>query len=157
MDTKKTKKECKDCDKLLEEKAKLDERCLEMENNWKRALADFRNLQKRVEDERFEFLKYSNEAIIVELLGVMDNFEELLKHNDKDAGLKITINSFKDTLKRFGLEEVSVLGQNFDVATSECVEMVDGEKDKVILVDRKAYKLNGKVIRHARVKVGKGK
>lgn len=155
MDTK-IKKECKECEKLNNEKKKLEEKCIELENNWKRALADYRNLQKRVEDERFEFLKYANETIIVELLGVLDNFEELLKHNQNDAGLKITINSFIETLKRFGLEEVLVLGNDFDVTTSECVEMVNGEKNKVILVDRKAYKLNNKIIRHARVKVGNG-
>lgn len=145
----KKQNKCKDCEKL-------QERCNELENNWKRALADFRNLQKRTEDERIEFLKYANEALLVELLGVLDNFNELVKHSPDDAGLKITVNSFIETLKRFGVEELQVLGKDFDTLTCDCIEMVEGEKNKVVDVTQRGYSLNGKIIRHARVKVGNG-
>jgi len=51
----------------------LETRLAEMENNWKRALADYRNFQKRAEEEKSVFVLYATESLIRQLLPVLDN------------------------------------------------------------------------------------
>ena len=154
MDDKKIKKD-KKMETAKEEIASLMEKCAEYENNWKRAVADYQNLKKRTEEERITFLKYANKEILSDFLTVLDNFEAVNKHLD-DAGLTISINYLKDLLKRYGVEEVVVLNTDFDPSKAEAIEMVEGDKNKVVEVITKGYTLNGNLLRVARVKVGNG-
>lgn len=126
------------------------------EEDWKekylRALADYQNLQKRVEEERMRMIKYANEQLILELLEVYDNLIKASEHIS-DEGLKIVIKQLEDLLKKYGVEEISVEGE-FDPQWHECVEMVQGNEDnKICGVVKKGYKLYNKLIRPAKVKV----
>lgn len=132
----------------------LEKKCQEYELNWKRAVADYQNLKRRSEKERLDVIKYANLNFIKDLLPVVDNFVALLNHTD-DQGLKITVNHFIEALRMQGLQEIDVLGKDFDPNTCEAIEVVKGEPNKVIEVLQNGYTYNDRLVRPARVKVGK--
>jgi len=121
----------------------------------KRALADYQNLTKRVEAERLEFVKYVLEQFLAKLLSVVDALEAASTHL-KDQGLGLALQQLKTVLDEEGVKEMSLINQPFDPKTAECVEIIPGKKDQVVSVTQKGYLLNDKVLRPARVKVGKG-
>lgn len=133
----------------------LEERIEELENNWKRALADYRNLVKRTEEERIDFVNYTNAAVLKRFIPILDNLELLEKHID-DIGLKMIAKEFKQILNEEGLVEVLPLGMDFDSSTMEAIESIPGEKNKVVEILNKGYLLKDKLVRPARVKVGNG-
>ena len=121
----------------------------------KRALADYQNLTKRVEAERLEFVKYVLEQFLAKLLSVVDALEAASTHL-KDQGLGLALQQLKTVLAEEGVKKMSLINQPFDPKTAECVEIIPGKKDQVVSVTQKGYLLNDKVLRPARVKVGKG-
>ena len=127
----------------------------EMELNWKRALADYKNLVERTNKERKQFTEFANEVLISKFLTVYDSLDMLGKYN-ADQGLQLTIKQFGQVLKEEGLKEIEALGKDYDVNEMEAIEMVVGEKDKVLEVLTKGFYLRDKLLRPARVKVGKG-
>ncbi|OGC70339.1 nucleotide exchange factor GrpE [candidate division WWE3 bacterium RIFOXYC1_FULL_39_7] len=133
----------------------LETRLAEMENNWKRALADYRNFQKRSEEEKGFFIDFANESLIRQLLPVLDNLETLSNHID-DAGLQMIIKNFAQILAEEGLVEISAQDKEFDASTMEAIEMVEGKENTVIEVLNKGYLLKNKLLRPARVRVGSG-
>lgn len=135
-----------------------------MEGKYKRALADYQNLLKQTAKEKEEFAKYANEIIILNILPVYDNLKISLMHfnGDKVAeGIKHIINQFKEVLKSFGVEEIKTEGEKFDHNLMEAIEKEETEDEKKDgMVARElsvGYRLNGKVIRAARVAVYKFK
>lgn len=142
--------ENKDQNKITE----LEERVSELENNWKRALADYRNLERRTLEEREVFLNFSNEALIRSLLPIIDHMEMHIKHSN-DGTLKMILKDFRGILENEGVEEIEMLQKDFDPGTMDAIETVPGEENKVVEVLSKGYFLKGKLLRPARVKVGK--
>ena len=132
----------------------LEKRVGELENNWKRALADYKNLEKRTAEERDQIISFSNLVLISQLIPVLDNLELMEKHLG-DAALSMIVKEFKQVLTNEGLEEIDASGKEFDPITMEAVETVDGEPNKVIEIVQKGYLLKNKLIRPTRVKVGK--
>lgn len=142
--------------KAQEKLIQLKEELVDLENKWKRALADYQNLEKRIEAEKEDFVSWANEKLIDKLLGVLDDLERAEEHL-KNRGLSLAIAQLRSVLSAEGVEEIKAKGKEFNAQEMDCVEMDKGEKNKVIKVITKGYKLNGKVIRPVRVKVGKGK
>lgn len=143
------KKEEKEIEKLRGEIKELEERV-------KRAMADYQNLVKRHENNAGEVRKYANEEMVEKLLPVMDNLERVQAYLN-DSGLEMVVNQFREVLNSEGVEEIKAEGAEFDPEEMDCVEVVAGEKNKVMNVSVKGYRLNGKVLRAAKVEVGKGK
>jgi len=133
----------------------LQEKISEMEGNWKRDLADYKNLVDRTNKEKKQFIEFANEVLVLKLLAVYDSLEMLGKYN-QDQGLLLTIKQFEQVLKEEGLKEIEALGKDFNTNEMEGIEMVEGEKDKVVEVLTKGFYLKEKILRPARVKVGKG-
>lgn len=133
----------------------LKDRVAELEEKWKRALADYCNLEKRVVKEQSHVVKFANAALIDKLLSVLDGLEKAAEHLD-DQGLDLTLNQFKSVLETEGVKKLEVKGKRFDPETMDCVELVAGDKEKVIEVVQSGYFLNEKLIRPAKVKVGQG-
>lgn len=127
----------------------------EINYRYKRALADYQNLQRRYESEKTAFIDFANSNLITKLLTVLDHLK-LANNSNQDQGLAIAITEFDSVLKEEGLEKVNALGQLFDPKVMEAIELTDGEKDKVIVVIADGYLLNGKLLRPAKVQVGKG-
>lgn len=146
--------------KTTEEIAALKEQLVVYENNWKRALADYQNLQKRNEQERISMLDFATFGIVGRLMGILDNLEMLHNHTN-DKALEMIIKEFKTILENEGVRELSVVGEPFDHATMdalETLEVEDEHDDSLVLeVLRKGYMFKDKLLRPALVKVGKFK
>jgi molecular chaperone GrpE len=127
----------------------------ELEEKWKRALADYHNLERRVEKGKREFVKFANTVLLDKLLSVLDHLEQAEEHVE-DKGLNLAVGQFRSVLKTEGVTEIKAMGEKFDAETMDCAEVVKGPKNVVIKVINKGYKLNGHVLRPAKVKVGQG-
>ncbi len=131
----------------------LHQQVTDLEAKWKRAVADYRNLERRVNDQQQAVVKFANAMLIEKLLAIMDDLERA-NEQLKDKGLGLVIERFKDVLKSEGVEPVETLEREFDPQLMECVEMVEGAKNRVVKVVLVGYTLNGKVLRPAKVVVG---
>lgn len=139
-----------------DEKVK-DQQIEELTNHWKRALADYQNLEKRYEREKADFVQFANANLILKLLTILGHLERAAEHLKND-GLSLVITEFKRVLDDEGLEEINCLGEDFNPALMEAIEAVrDGQKEKVAEVLNKGYLLKGKVLLPAKVKVYQGK
>ena len=132
----------------------------ELDDRYKRILAEFENFKKRSAKER-EGLYNSILADVIEvILPVVDNLENAAKVETKDEsykqGVELVLKQFKDVLKSKGVEEIKAIGETFDPSMHEAVSSVqDDEKgEKEILQEyRKGYKIGNRVIRHSMVVV----
>jgi molecular chaperone GrpE len=130
---------------------------------WQRARADFLNYKKTEEARRNEFLKAQKESFLLEAVAILDNFEraaECLTEKDKEdnniRGFLQIKKQFEIFLKNNGLEEIKALGEKFDPALHEAVEVLidkDSGPGVVVSVVRKGYRFDGRTIRPVRVKI----
>ncbi len=114
-----------------------------------RALADYQNLVRRQQDDRQKFARLANLDFISSLLEPLDHLQ-LASAQLKDKGLEMIIGQLTEKLKAQGLEPISPLGQAFDVATMEAVD-IQGEGKTVGSVIKPGWKLYDQVIQHAKV------
>lgn len=120
-----------------------------------RALADYHNLEKRVGEERQELGRRAVQSFILRVLPFLDNLEQA-EVFVKDKGLELVKNSFIDMLEKEGLTKIEVLNKEYDVHSAEAVDLVEGEKDNMVVeVVRNGYMFNGQIVRPAQVKVSK--
>lgn len=132
----------------------------ELDDRYKRILAEFENFKKRSAKER-EGLYNSILADVIEvILPVVDNLENALKVETKDEdykqGIELVLKQFKDVLKSKGIEEIKAIGETFDPSMHEAVSSVQDEEkgEKEIVQEyRKGYKIGNRVIRHSMVVV----
>jgi len=134
----------------------LDKQLGDLENKLKRALADYANLERRIEQEKRGFIRFANAELFDKLLPVLDGLERAEKHL-KDKGLTLAVGQFLSVLKMEGVREIKALGQKFDAEKMDCMEVIEGPRNVVVEVVNKGYELNGRVLRPAKVKVGRGK
>jgi molecular chaperone GrpE len=125
----------------------------DLTEKWKRALADYANLEKRVEQEKKDFVKFSNACLLDKLLAVLDDLERAEAHL-KNKGLSLAVNQFRAVLKTEDVEEIKALDAKFDPEKMDCTDMAKGPQNKVIKIIQKGYLLNNKVLRPAKVIVG---
>ena len=128
---------------------------------WKRAKADFINYQKE-EVKRFEaIIKFANEELIKDLILVLDSFDLSLTvfevQGSAEKGMYLVRSQLEDILKKRGLEPIKAIGEKFNPAFHEAITEIEAKAEPGIIVEEieKGYKLNGKVIRPARVKIAK--
>ena len=124
------------------------------------------NIIKRNKKEKEEWIKYSNETLIKDLLQVIDNLENAINHSENEnsfnaliEGVELTLKGLKDTLAKSGMEEVKTLEEDFDPCFHHAVheEPSDSvEKGKILKVFQKGYTLNQRLIRPAMVVISKG-
>ena len=148
-------------DKQLEE---LQEKYDELNDKYLRLFSEFDNYRKRTAKEKIELSKTASESIMVDLLPILDDFEraiQTMENKETDAnyeGVVLIYNKLKRTLEQKGLEEINAQGATFYTEEQEAFTNVpvadESQKGKVLDVIQKGYKLNGKVIRYARVVVG---
>lgn len=124
-----------------------------LEDQLKRAVADYRNLENRVQEERIEFVKFANKNLLENLLPAFDTII-LASQYSEDQSLQVTVKYLLDVLKQAGVEKVNTLGQKFDPVTMEAIEVIEGNEGEVIEESQPGFTLHGKILRPARVKVG---
>ena len=138
--------------KELEEKLSLCEKDRdEYLNGWKRAKADMINAKKEWEDQLKSLNDFIKSGLVKDFLPVLDALEA----TQDIPGWQEIKKLAEDTLKKMGLESIEAVGQQFDPTYHEAMAEGEGEPDTVIEVLQKGYKINGRVIRAAKVKIGK--
>lgn len=132
-----------------------------------RLQAEFDNYRKRVDAQREEQKQLAVKDIIESILPTLDNFELALNHAKKDfennngedlvKGVELIFSQLVDILEQKGLTVINPVGEKFTPYEHEALLMEDSdlEKDSVIEVLQKGYKLGSKVIRNAKVKIAK--
>lgn len=135
----------------------------EYKNKYLRALADYHNLEKRVEEERSLRMKVAKKDLILQLLPIFDLVDKALKDAEENRqqvdsvhwreGIKIAIKEFRNILSREGFEPVET--ETFDPNLHEAVGVRLGPEGKILDVLQMGYKLNGKLVKPAKVVVGK--
>ena len=128
----------------------------ELESNYRRALADYRNQERRFKETQSQIVKFANATLLEKIILNLDSLEMAQNHL-KDAGLEIVIKQFLETLKNEGLQLIESDGKQFDPLTMDCIEVVPGKKNHVVSTLIKGYYLFDKILRPAKVKVGSGK
>lgn len=126
----------------------------EYKSKYARALADYQNLEKRVREERSEWIKNAGRQILLNLLPIFDTLTMASKHSE-DQNLLISIAQFLDALKAEGVSRIETKGKTFDPMLMECIQTVNGEENKVVDEIRAGFMLHDKLLRPAEVNVGK--
>ena len=138
------------------EEKKEDE---DLKTQYLRLAADFQNFRKRTEKEKGDIYARANEALMTDLLPVLDDFERALAVKDEAAkgvqdGVRMIVDKYVAALKKHGLFEIEALGADFDPNFHHAVQTCpaeNGNEGKVAVVLQKGYMLKGKVIRPAMV------
>ena len=131
-----------------------------------RLMAEFDNFKRRTAKERMELIQTAGKDVIVSLLDVLDDCdraEKQLNTSDDIAvqkeGIQLVFNKIRSTMQAKGLVAMESIGKDFDVELHEAITEVpvpnDKQKGKVINEVTKGYLLNEKIIRFAKVVVGK--
>ena len=154
----------KSAEQLLEEKLeKAEKELADMKDQYLRKAAEFENYRKRTLKEKGELATYGAENAVKAILPVLDDFERAMADKSDDVksvrdGMQLIFNKFVKALKSLGVEKIDTADKDFDVDFHEAIAMVPGmgddKKGKVIDCVQTGYKLNDKVIRHAKVAVG---
>lgn len=148
----------------------LDERLVaaeallaEAQNERLRALAELDNARKRLTREKDEAVKYAAEAVLADLLPVIDNLELAINHGQnvpgcKDVllGVEMTRRIFLETLAKHGLEAVApAAGEAFNPESHEAIGFAPGAAPgSVAQLAQTGYRLKGRLVRPAKVLVG---
>lgn len=147
--------------KKIDKVKELENKVNELDNQLKRAVADYHNLEKRVQEGRSELTRWGTGELLIKILPALDHLEQALagtKRTDEISGwfkgVELAVKELKQVLQAEGLEQIEVSGQ-FDPNLHEAVDIREGDDNKILEVVRDGYKLNGKVLRSAQVVVGK--
>jgi len=127
--------------------------------------AEFDNYRKRTLKERAELILNGGEKFITAILPILDDMERAIENGKKTdnpevlrEGIELIYQKFMKTLEAQGVSKIETQDADFDTDVHEAVAMVPGmgddKKGKVIDCLQQGYKLNDKVIRHAKVAVG---
>lgn len=150
-----------DLEKLQTEFEALKQTSEQLDNQLKRAVADYRNLEARVSQGRSELTSFVGAELIKRLLPVLDHLEQSVTGISEDQkqsgwvkGVELAVKEFKQVLAQEGLEEIEAGGQ-FDPSLHEAVDTREGDGNMILEVVRKGYNLNGKILRPAGVVVGR--
>lgn len=154
-------KQSTDTDKTAEYEATI----ADLKDKYLRQAAEFDNYRKRVLKEKSELIQNGGESVISSLLPIIDDFERALQNMKKSddtaalkEGMELIYQKFMKTLESNGLKTIETKEADFNTDFHEAVAMIpapnDESKGKVVDCVQKGYKLNDKVIRHAKVAVG---
>lgn len=144
---------------------KAQEEITELKTQLLYKAAEFDNYRKRTLKERAELILNGGEKVITAILPILDDMERAIENGEKTddpevlrEGMTLIYQKFIKTLEGQGVNKIDTDDADFDTDVHEAVAMVPGmgddKKGKVIDCLQKGYRLNDKVIRHAKVAVG---
>ncbi len=130
-----------------------------------RQVADLENFKKRVAREKEEAIRYGNEALVKDLLPILDNLERAVEHaelggNGKPllAGVEMVLKGFLEVLEKHGVTQISAKGEPFNPQKHEAfaqVESTDHEPNTVVEELHKGYFMADRLLRPSLVSVAK--
>ena len=149
-----------------DETDKLKEELQQQKDKYLRLVAEFDNAKKRHARERIEWMQTAGKEIITSLLDVLDDADraekQLQKSDDLEQikeGVQLVFNKLRTTLQNKGLRTMESISKVFDVEEHDAITEIpipdENLKGKVVNEVQKGYFLNDKLIRHAKVVVGK--
>lgn len=160
--TQENKREKQEYHKLLEQVKELEA----IRDQLLRSAADYDNARKRLAKEREEFIKFSQEKLMRELLPILDNFERALAHGDESspsstpsqpvvAGIQLIWKQFLTVLATHGLKRLTSEGRPFDPHFHEVVDQVEEEGPEGIITKEilPGYLLHDRLLRPAKVRI----
>ena len=151
----------------LETKLKeAEEKATELNDRYLRLSAEFDNYRKRTLKEKTELILNGGEKAYTSILPVLDDMERAMqtmeKATDVEAvreGVELIYTKFLQTLEQNGVKPIPTEGQSLDTDFHEAIALIDApseeQKGKILDCVQKGYTLNDKVIRHAKVVIGK--
>ena len=145
---------------------KLKSEIEEQKDKYLRLFAEFDNYKRRTAKERIELIQTAGKEVITSLLDVLDDSdraEKQLQTTEEIAqakeGIQIVFNKLRSVLQARGLKAMESIGADFDVEKHEAITEIPAPtkdlKGKVIDEVTKGYYLNDKIIRFAKVVIGK--
>jgi molecular chaperone GrpE len=153
----------KEYDELLNQSKEV----AELRDKFLRTHAEFENARRRLEKDKVEFMKYANEGFILDFLPILDSLEMSEKHikEAKDfkavqEGVDMIHGLIQKFMKDIGVERIKTVGEKFDPHFHEPVETEESQdkEDGLIVAELKpGYRLSGKLLRPAMVRVVKRK
>ena len=152
-------------EEALDPLAKAETEIAELKDKYLRSVAEFDNYRKRTMKEKAELILNGSEKTITAILPIVDDMERAManveKADDMEAvkeGMELIYQKFQKTLENLGLKKIETADADFDTDFHEAIAMVPGmgddKKGKILDCVQPGYKLNDKVIRHAKVAVG---
>ena len=144
---------------------KLQSEIAELKDKYLRQVAEFENFRRRTAKERIEMIQTAGKEVITSLLDVLDDCdraEKQLQASDDTLlkeGIQLVFNKFRNTMQSKGVKPMQTIGTDFNPDQHEAITEIPAPtaamKGKVIDEVEKGYYLNDKIIRHAKVVVGK--
>lgn len=153
-------------DKLKKQTEELKEELSELKDKYLRLFAEFDNYKKRTVKERLDLLSSAAQNTITALLPVLDDFDRAKKSADDESndehfseGVELVYKRLHSILTQQGLSAMESTGEAFDPEYHEAISEIPApdkkQKGKIIDTVEKGYLLRDKIIRHAKVVVGK--
>jgi molecular chaperone GrpE len=150
----------------MTELEKLKAEISELKDKQLRSIAEFDNFRRRTAKERIELIQTAGKEVITDLLEVLDDCDraqnQIATTEDITAirdGVTLVFNKLRTVLKNKGLKAMEVIDQEFDAdlheAITELPSPTEDQIGKIMAEVEKGYYLNDKIIRHAKVVVGK--
>lgn len=142
-------------------KSKIDE----LNDKYLRHVADFENYKRRTAKERMELIQTAGREVIMDMLDVLDDSERAQKQLETTdnvqqirEGVQLVFTKLRNTLSSKGLKAIDSMNKDFNVDLHEAITEIEAGEDmkgKVVAEVQKGYYLNDKIIRFAKVVVGK--
>lgn len=152
-------------DKLRQQLEAKEQEAKSNYDRYVRQLAEAENFKKRIARERDEAIRFANEALLRDLLPMIDNLERAIAHasegeNGKPLveGVEMVLKGFLDVLGKFGVSQIPAIGQPFDPSKHEAVAQVASdvhEPNAVVEELHKGYMFHDRLLRPALVSVAK--
>ena len=135
----------------------------ELKDKYLRLHADFENSKRKSAEEKLNLINYSEQDVITDLLPVLDNFERAInsieKSNENLKGFILIYNNLKNILEKRGLSKIECIGEKLNIDFHEAITQspVKNKKEKGLIIDviENGYLLKDKVIKFAKVVIGK--
>lgn len=154
---------------LSEQEQKIEE----YKSGWQRAQADYKNLQREIDEKKGEWIKMSELQVLGDFIPVYDNFKKAFAHhpelnveneNDKRIknwidGIGYIMKQFGDVLKNFQIEEIKTVGEMFNPELHEALGEEESEEEvgKILKEVDAGYTMKGKIFKVAKVIISKNK
>jgi molecular chaperone GrpE len=150
--------------KKPKKKSDDNQKVAELTADLQRLQAEFINYKNRTTKDKEFAVEFGKEQAVSSLLPILDNLERAIAHEPADIkehpwvkGVGAVVKQLESQLKAIGLVKIGKIGEEFNPDYHEAVSMQDGEGDQEVIIGlaQTGYTLDGRVIRHAIVQVGK--
>ena len=134
-----------------------------LQDKYLRLAAEFENYKRLAQRDQREHSRFANESILKELLPIVDNLERAIRSSKESPtpdgliqGVELTLKQFLETLAKFGVRQVTSVGEAFDPSRHQAVahvESKDTSENTVVEEYQRGYLLHDRILRAAMVAV----